>query len=208
MCLFSTHLFSVCVNRDYQQDQRASSFVSARCVSRWGPTGCDTGHETGVEWRAREEADLWGHLQTGKRTEKTLLTQIYTSYIHYIHTLHVCYTQQAQLNGDTVPVPMYSFSSRASLRVKRPTSLTQCCECWNSTHPIWRIWSERGQRSWRWRDRRPTTWWLRCCPSECPARHDNTVVSCCRIMFHMFHTDFEIDEQQQLQVSCTAVALQ
>lgn len=87
--------FFVYVDRDYQQDQRASSFVPACCVSRWGPTGCHTGHETGVEWGAGEKTDLWGDLQTG----------IHRIYIIFL--LCVWYTQHAQITGDTVPVPSF-----------------------------------------------------------------------------------------------------
>lgn len=154
---FHCSMFCLCVficDRDYQQGQRASSSVSACCLSGRGPTGRDTGFETGLEWGAGEEAELWGYLQTGKNIENALSFRSAPPYMLYIWKLEVV---------------SLTFSSRASPRGRRPTSSTLCCVCWSSTHPTWRIWLERGQRSWRWRDRRLTNWWLRCCPSECPA---------------------------------------
>lgn len=145
----------VCVDRDRQQGQRSSSIVSACFVSGRGPGRRDTSHETVLERRAGEEADLWGDFQTGENTVNTLWsrsTPLYTVW------------------WDDVSVLSFSCdSSRTSPRERRPTSSTLCCACWSSTHPTWRIWSERGPRSWRWRDRRQTNCWLRCCPSECPA---------------------------------------
>lgn len=45
-------------DRNYQQGQGASAFVSACHISGGGPGGRDTGHETGLERRTRAEADL------------------------------------------------------------------------------------------------------------------------------------------------------
>ncbi len=48
----------LCVDRDHQQSQRASSVVSTCFVGGRGPSGRDTGSETGLERGAGEEADL------------------------------------------------------------------------------------------------------------------------------------------------------
>lgn len=77
VCLMSVCFCSSgCVDRDYQQGQRATSSVPTYCVSGRGPDGCDTGDETGLEWGAWQEANLWGNFQTGKNAETALLCLI------------------------------------------------------------------------------------------------------------------------------------
>lgn len=55
-----------------------------------------------------------------------------------------------------------------SIRVRRPTSLTPCWGCWSSTALIWKTWSEREPKSWRWRSREQRSCCQRCFPREFP----------------------------------------